>query len=306
MLKLLIIFITSLHLFASTIEPIPLAVEYHIKKASLGKKLFSDTILSKDGTISCATCHNLEHNGADTTPYSFGVDGAEGLVNSPTVFNSSGNFVQFWNGRAEDLKAQVIMPITNPVEMADNKENILKKLKNSKYDELFKALYKDGVTIENLSEVVAEFEKALITPNSRFDQYLRGDLNAITAEEKEGFKTFKELGCISCHNGVNVGGNMYQKSGLIIPYLQDKPMLGRFDITSRDRDKNIYKVPSLRNIELTAPYFHDGQVKTLKDAVFMMQKHQLGIIPKKIDTKRITTFLKTLTGEMPRILQESK
>lgn len=306
MLKFLFIFILPLLLFASIIEPIPLSVAYDKKKAALGKKLFSDTILSVDRTISCESCHNLEHNGADIIQYSLGVNGAEGIFNSPTVFNSGNSFVQFWDGRVEDLKAQVMGPITNPIEMADKRDNILKKLKNSIYDEMFKALYKDGVTIENLSDVIAEFEMALSTPNSRFDKFLRGDLNAITAKEKEGFTTFKELGCISCHNGMNIGGNMYQMSGLIIPYPQDKPINGRFDITSRERDKNIYKVPSLRNIELTAPYFHDGQIKTLENAVNMMQKYQLGIIPNKTDTDKITAFLKTLTGELPKILKESK
>lgn len=306
MYKYLLILVIPILLFSSSaIEPIPDTIKYDMKKAMLGKKLFFDTILSKDKTISCATCHTLPGSGTNATPYSFGVDGAEGVVNTPTVLNSSLNFVQFWDGRADDLKEQALIPITNSFEMANTLDNLLISLKNSSYPTEFESIYADGLTIENLSDAIAEFEKALITPNARFDKYLRGDEKAINVQEKRGYQIFKKLGCISCHNGVNIGSNLYQMSGLITPYPQDKPLNGRYDITLRDRDKHMYKVPTLRNIELTAPYFHDGQVQTLNEAIKKMQIHQLGIIPNKKNTDDIEAFLKTLTGDTPAILKLS-
>jgi len=284
----------------------PLSVEYDKNKASLGKKLFFDTILSKDDTISCASCHSLPGNGANTTQYSFGVNGAEGEVNSPTVLNSSFNFVQFWDGRAKGLKEQALGSIQNPVEMAENIPNVLKKLKNSSYKQEFENIYKNGVTKDNLAEVIAEFEKALFTPNSRFDKYLRGDTGAISEEEKRGYQLFQDLGCISCHNGMSVGGNSYHKIGLFKPYKQNKLFVGRYAVTKRDRDKDMVKVPSLRNVELTAPYFHDGGAKDLKDAISAMLKLQIGINPQDKDINDIEVFLKTLTGQKPEILKDIK
>ena len=227
-------------------------------------------------------------------------------MNSPTVLNSVFNFVQFWNGRAKDLKEQVLGPIENPLEMASKLEDVIQKLKNSSYNKEFNSIYEDGVTEDNLADAIAEFERALITPNSRFDRYLRGEESAINEQEKRGYETFKDLGCISCHNGVNVGANMYQKIGIIEPYKQLKEINGRYDVTKRERDKNVFKVPSLRNIELTEPYFHDGQALTLKDARENMQILQLGIDPDKKDTDDIEVFLKTLTGDTPEILKDFK
>ena len=303
MIKFIILFITVL-LTADDITPIPLTIEYDKAKAELGKRLFFDNILSKDDTISCSSCHNLPGNGANATPFSFGVNGSEGDINSPTVLNSVFNFVQFWNGRAKDLKEQALMPIENPVEMASKLEDVIEKLKKSEYKKEFDTIYKDGVTKHNLADSIAEFEKALITPNSRFDRYLRGEDKAINEQEKRGYETFKDLGCISCHNGVNVGGNMYQKIGVIKPYKQKKDIKGRYDVTKRERDVNVFKVPSLRNIELTEPYFHDGGALTLKDAIKLMQILQLGIHPNESNTEDIEAFLKTLTGETPEILKE--
>lgn len=305
-MKLLIVLLLPILLLATEITPIPLSIEYDKKKAELGRKLFFDPILSKDNTISCSSCHNFPGNGANLTQYSFGVDGAEGSMNTPTVLNSVFNFVQFWNGRAKDLKEQALEPIQNPVEMASKLEDVIKKLNNSSYKSEFDEIYEDGVTEDNLADAIAEFEIALITPNSRFDQYLRGDENAITAREKKGYEKFKDFGCISCHNGVAVGGNMYQVTGLVGYYKQDKPVNGRYDITKRERDRNVYKVPSLRNVEKTAPYFHDGQEESLSGAIDKMQIVQLGIEPKKEDTELIESFLKTLSGEMPEILQGHK
>ena len=305
MIRYLLLFLSTL-LFSTNITPMPLSVEYDKNKASLGKKLFFDTILSKDDTISCASCHSLPGNGANTTQYSFGVNGAEGEVNSPTVLNSSFNFVQFWDGRAKGLKEQALGSIQNPVEMAENIPNVLKKLKNSSYKQEFENIYKNGVTKDNLAEVIAEFEKALFTPNSRFDKYLRGDTGAISEEEKRGYQLFQDLGCISCHNGMSVGGNSYHKIGLFKPYKQNKLFVGRYAVTKRDRDKDMVKVPSLRNVELTAPYFHDGGAKDLKDAISAMLKLQIGINPQDKDINDIEVFLKTLTGQKPEILKDIK
>ncbi|EHP29819.1 cytochrome c551 peroxidase [Sulfurimonas gotlandica GD1] len=307
MLKLLIIHILCTVIFAiDDITPIPLSIEYDKQKAELGKKIFFDPIISKDGTISCSTCHNLPGGGANNTPYSFGVDSQEGIINSPTVLNAVFNFAQFWDGRERNLKDQSRGPITNSLEMATTMEDALNKLNNSSYKKEFFQIYRTRATEENLMEVIAEFEKALITPNSRFDKYLRGDRKALNEQEKRGYESFKSVGCISCHNGVNIGGNMYQKLGVILPYKQDKPSNGRYDITKRERDRNVFKVPTLRNIELTAPYFHDGRVKTLKDAIFEMREHQLGLESDKENLDDIEAFLRTLTGEMPSILNEKK
>jgi len=307
MFKLLIISLLSINLFAvEAITPIPLTMLYDKQKAQLGKKIFFDPIISKDGTISCSSCHDLPGSGANNTAYSFGVDAREGIINSPTVLNAVFNFAQFWDGREKNLKDQSRGPISNPLEMDTTLKDVLRKLNKSSYKKEFFTIYRTAANEDNLMEVIAEFEKALTTPNSRFDKYLRGDIDAINEQEKRGYKKFKDIGCISCHNGVNIGGNMYQKLGVILPYKQDKSLNGRYDITKRERDRNVYKVPTLRNIELTAPYFHDGRVKTLKEAIFKMKEHQLGLESNMENLDDIEAFLKTLTGEMPFILNEKK
>lgn len=305
MIKLSLLF-TPLLLITSNITPIPLNVNYDKDKAELGKKLFFDPTLSKDNTVACSSCHTLPGSGANNISFSLGANKVEGKLNSPTVLNSAYNFRQFWNGKSKNLKEQALEPITDPLKMASKLKDVIKKLKGSKYRREFIKIYKDGVTQDNLADAIAEFEKALITPNSKFDKYLRGDDNAISKQEKRGYKAFKDLGCVNCHNGINVGGNMYQTIGIIEPYKQLKEVNGRYDITKRQRDKNVFKVPSLRNIELTKPYFHDGQISTLKEAIEQMQILQLGIKPNKDDTKDIKAFLITLTGETPKIFSNIK
>ncbi len=299
-----IIFLTFTFVLCAnqTITPIPLTMDYDKDKVALGKKLFFDSILSKDGTISCQSCHTLPGSGADTKVFSFGVNTEEGKLNTPTVLNAIFNFSQFWDGRSKTLYHQTLSHIINSLEMQSSIENIIKKLKNSSYKIQFQKLYKDGVTQKNLLDSVVEFEKALITPNSKFDSYLRGDNGALNTQEKRGYKKFKEIGCINCHNGVNIGGNMYQKVGLIIPYKE--AFNGRYNVTARERDKQVFKVPTLRNIELSAPYFHNGSIKTLEGAIINMRKHQLGIIANGNDITDIEAFLKTLTGKLPVILKE--
>lgn len=303
-MKLLLILIPFVLFALERITPIPTDVVYDAQKAALGKALFFDPILSVDNTVSCFTCHNLPGSGADGLSFSFGVNGAEGSINAPSVLNSSLNFVQFWNGRAKSLAEQALGPIVNPIEMANTLDNVEKTLKSSAYKARFEAIYPDGVTIANLADAIAEFEKALLTPNSRFDRYLRGEEDALNAQEIRGYETFKSIGCISCHNGVNVGGNMYQKFGIFKEYKQKKESLGRYEVTKRERDRYVFKVPSLRNVALTPPYFHDGRVNTLAEAIFEMQEHQLGIVPKKEFTEDIEAFLNTLTGETPAIVRD--
>jgi len=306
-MKLIIFFATFLWVFADEIiTPIPQNITYNIKKAKLGKSLFFDTRLSKNNDISCASCHNLSEGGDDNRKFSIGHKKQLGNINSPTVFNSRFNFTQFWDGRAKNLKEQANFPITNPVEMANTFSNIITILKqdNILVKEFYK-IYENGITKDSITDAIAEFEKALITPNSDFDKYLRGNNNAISKNQLEGFRLFKSYGCISCHNGVNIGGNLFQKAGVYVGNI-DKNNLGRYNITKDEFYKYYFKVPSLRNISKTAPYFHTGNVKNLKAAIGIMFKYQLGINPPKQDINRIYEFLNSLDGELPTILRNEK
>ncbi|RXJ69621.1 cytochrome B6 [Halarcobacter ebronensis] len=281
---------------ATNITPIPQTIEFNYNKAILGKKLFFDNKLSKDNTISCATCHDLNNGGDDGLQFSFGVNGALGNVNAPTVLNSYFNFRQFWDGRAKDLKEQAAGPIENPIEMAHNFKLLIEKLEKTEYKEIFKKIYSNGITKDNIVDAISEFEKTLITPNSRFDKFLLGNKEAISKYEKEGYELFINKGCIACHHGINVGGNHYNKFGAFNYIASDN--LGRYEVTKKDEDKYYFKVPSLRNIELTSPYFHDGREPDLKKAVETMSLVQLGrpITNEEID--KIVSFLKTLTGQV--------
>ncbi len=282
------------------IKPIPESIEVDISKVRLGKKLFFDPILSRDGTISCSTCHDLQEGGDDNLKFSFGIKGQEGNINAPTVYNSVFNFRQFWDGRAKDLKEQAIGPIENPVEMGHSLQGAVQALKKSKgYSKEFKEVYSDGLNQENIVDAIAEFEKALITPNAPFDRYLKGEEEAVNSQVKKGYQLFLSKGCIICHHGVNVGGNFYNKFGVF----QDanSSNLGRYNVTKREEDKYLFKVPSLRNIAKTSPYMHDGRSKTLKKAVLLMSQYQLGreIKPEEIDL--IVIFLESLSGLIPGI-----
>ena len=282
------------------IQPIPLALALNENKVKLGEKLFHDTKLSGDNTISCASCHNLQTGGTDRLPRSMGINGAVGDRNSPTVFNSGFNFKQFWDGRSESLVDQIDGPISNPIEMGSSWPEIIGKLKReSDYVYMFDKLYKDGINKENLRDAIANFMNSLYTPNSRFDKFLLGDSSAITEEEKEGYERFKAYGCVSCHQGMNVGGNMFQTMGVMADYFGDRKAEdpGRFNVTGNEGDRHLFKVPSLRNVALTDPYFHDGSVPTLKGAVAIMAKYQLGRQLSPKDIELIVKFLHTLTGE---------
>jgi len=291
----LIIFVSTL--FGSPITPLPQHIPTNPKKVALGKALFFDPILSKNGTVSCASCHDLLEGGDDGRVVSIGINGKKGNVNAPTVLNAVFNFRQFWDGRAKDLQEQAAGPIENPVEMGNHFDNLIKTLKNSPYKEQFEDIYPDGITKANITDAIAEFEKTLITIDSPFDRYLRGDKNAITQNQKEGYALFQTKGCIACHHGRNVGGNLFNKFGVIISI--DDANLGRYNVTHNESDKYFFKVPSLRNITLTAPYFHNGSVWDLKEAVYFMAKHQLGRAITEEEVNKIIDFLHSLTGQTP-------
>lgn len=285
------------------IQPIPLKLELDKNKIYLGEKLFNDPILSRDKTISCVSCHNLQTGGTDRLTVSVGINNAVGNFNALTVYNSGFNFKQFWDGRAETLEEQIDGPINNVQEMDSNWPEIINRLKKrSEYVSLFKKNYQDGIKTQNIKDSLATFVRSLYTPNSRFDQFLRGNLDILTIQEKEGYRRFKAYGCVSCHQGLNVGGNMFQVFGVTENYIDvnskfTKTVVKHFNITDIQQDKFNFKVPSLRNIALTWPYLHDGSVKTLEEAVNIMAEYQLGRKLTKEDIDLIVSFLKTLTGQ---------
>lgn len=240
--------------------------------------------------------------GSDNLPTSIGDKWQQGPINAPTVLNSSLNLAQFWDGRAADLKEQAGGPIANPGEMAFSHTLAIGLLESiPQYVTEFKLVFgKDKITIEEVTSAIAEFEKTLVTPNSRFDQWLLGNKDALTATELAGYDLFKTSGCIACHNGPAVGGNSFQKMGLVQPYEARSPAEGRSAVTGKDADRFNFKVPTLRNVELTYPYFHDGAANTLTEAVDIMGRLQLGRTFTAEENARIVAFLKTLTGDQPQ------
>jgi len=294
----------SLVYAAQSNEPIQPIAAVKIKNpalAELGKKLFFDPRLSKSGFISCNSCHNLSMGGTDNLKTSIGHNWHEGPINSPTVLNSSMNLAQFWDGRAADLKAQAGGPIANPGEMGFSHELAVSVLQSipAYVAEFKKNFGSDKVTIDEVTNAIAAFEETLVTPNSRFDKWLKGDKKALNADETAGYKLFKESGCVACHNGPAVGGNSYQKMGVVEPYTTANMAEGRSAVTGKDADRFNFKVPTLRNVELTYPYFHDGGAATLKDAVNTMARVQLGKKFTDSENAKIVAFLKTLTGDQP-------
>ena len=287
------------------VRPVALAVDVDERKAKLGFMLYHDTRLSVDNTVSCASCHDLSTAGVDNKRYSEGVQGQKGGVNAPTTFNALYNFVQFWDGRAETLADQAAGPPLNPVEMASQSfDEIIAKLSADKaLTKEFLEVYPDGWSQENITNAIEEFERTLITPNSPFDKYLRGDNAAITAEAKRGYELFKEYNCATCHVGVNLGGESYELMGLREHYFAARDMEmteednGRFKQTQQERDRHRFKVPGLRNVALTWPYYHDGTRATLEEAVRDMGRYQSGVMLTDAETSDIVAFLNSLTGE---------
>ena len=273
------------------------------EKVVLGRDLFHDPRLSRDDTISCASCHDLANGGADGRKVSIGIEGQAGLINSPTVFNAGLNFKQFWDGRAATLEQQIDDPVQSPLEMGSLWPDVVAKLyQDHEYPRRFKALYPDGITRNSIRNALAEFMHSLVTPNSRFDRWLKGEEDAIDRVEKHGYALFKYYGCASCHQGANVGGNMFQVFGVLNEYFKRRGNiteadLGRYNITGNPADRHAFKVPSLRMAAHTAPYLHDGSAATLRDAVDAMFRFQLGRDAPDEDKEAIVAFIKTLAGD---------
>ena len=295
---------------AEPIRPIPEASHIEPDRAALGRVLFHDPRLSHDDTISCASCHDLATGGDDGRRVSTGIEGRKGVINSPTVFNAGLNFKQFWDGRADTLEDQIDGPIQSPIEMGSLWPDVIATLyQDDYYPDAFEALYADGITRETVKHALAEFMRSLNTPNSRFDQWLQGDENALSDEEKEGYTLFKDYGCISCHQGANVGGNMFQVFGVINDFFGRRGNfteadLGRFNVTGHPEDRHSFKVPSLRMAAYTAPYLHDGSAATLRDAVDAMFEFQLGRQAPDRDKDLIVAFIRTLAGESEELSLE--
>ncbi|MDR2154273.1 MAG: cytochrome-c peroxidase [Burkholderiaceae bacterium] len=283
------------------IQPIEPAKVANPAMVELGKKLFFDTRLSRSGGISCNFCHNLSTGGSDNLAASIGDRWQKGGINSPTVLNATLNIAQFWDGRAKDLKEQAGGPIANPAEMASTHVAAVSTLQTipgyvAEFKQVFGA---EQITIDRVTQALAAFEETLVTPNARFDKWLKGDDNAITEQEQRGYILFRDSGCVACHNGVAIGGNSFQKMGLLQPYKTAHTAQGRIDVTKKDQDRFMFKVPTLRNVELTYPYFHDGAASTLAQAVDTMGKLQLGRTFTTQENTDIVAFLKTLTGDQP-------
>jgi cytochrome c peroxidase len=287
------------------VQPVEDYIPVDQAKVALGDLLYHDTRLSLDNTLSCASCHDLETAGVDNEVFSPGVGGQIGTINSPTVFNSVYNFVQFWDGRAPTLATQAAQPPLNPVEMASiSFEQIIDKLKQDKeLSRQFHKVYPEGYSEATITDAIAEFEKTLLTPNSRLDRYLKGEASAMSELELKGYALFKDYECATCHVGVYMGGQSYEKMGMARDYFADRNTelslddMGRFKETGIERDRHRFKVPGLRNIALTEPYFHDGTRKNLRDATADMALYQLDISLEEEELDAFEAFYETLTGE---------
>ena len=272
-------------------------------KVALGKKLYHDTRLSGNNTISCATCHDLATGGVDRKVVSTGIDGKKGTINAPTVYNAAFNFAQFWDGRAHNLQEQAGGPVENPVEMGATFDEVVKNIsEDPEYVAEFKKTYNGVISKETITDAIAEFEKTLLTPNCPFDHYLRGDKKALTDEQLQGYELFLKHECATCHTGVILGGQTFERMGLMRDYFKmrggeiTEADLGRYNVTKKEYDRHKFKTPTLRNIALTPPYFHDGSAKTLDEAVRIMAEVETSQPLSEDDVKKIVAYLKTLTG----------
>jgi len=284
------------------ITPIPLELKLDARKVALGRRLFHDPQLSHDNTISCSTCHDLAKGGADGLPFPVGIGKKQGKINTLTVFNSGFNYRLFWDGRAATLEDQMDFPLQHSAEMATTWPEVIAKLaKDADYRRDFASIYPEDIQPSTVKDAIATFERSLTTPNGKFDRYLRGDKNALDIDELAGYELFKNLGCSSCHQGMNVGGNMFEKLGIVDDYFAYRGDVreadfGRFNVTGIEEHRYEFRVPSLRNVALTAPYFHDASAGTLEQAVAIMGKYQLGVDLKADEIAKIVRFLNTLTG----------
>jgi cytochrome c peroxidase len=269
----------------------------------LGRMLYFEKRLSKNGSQACNSCHPLDRWGADGHATSAGQDGTLGSRNSPTVYHAAGNFAQFWDGRAINVEEQAKGPILNPVEMAmpsaAQVERVLKAIPG--YQVAFQKAFPNDpkpVNYDNVGKALGAFERGLVTP-ARWDSYLQGNKSALNASEMDGLRVFTDVGCMVCHTGEFLGGSMYEKVGAVEPWPNQKDQ-GRFNVTKDERDHMVFKVPTLRNIAKTAPYFHDGSANTLPEAVQMMGRHQLGLELSETEVASITAWLNALTGDLPQ------
>jgi cytochrome c peroxidase len=293
------------------IQAIPQQIKVDPSKVTLGEKLFQDVRLSTNNQKSCLSCHSFSLGGADGRSHSIGIDGALTEVNTPTIFNARFNYRFNWNGKFTDLSTHLDALMSNPKVMGVQWPEAIRSLQQvPEYARSFDRIYPDGVTPTNVKDALVAYELSLNTPNSRFDRFLMGDKQALNQAEQEGYRLFKANGCVSCHQGVNVGGNMFQPFGIIGDYLTDREArhqggrgkltpgdLGRFNVTQNAADRHVFRVPSLRNVAVTAPYFHDGSAQTLEEAVGKMTKYQLGRTLPTDQIQSIVQFLRTLTGE---------
>ncbi len=287
------------------ITPLELPTGLDPAKIALGSRLFRDSRLSGDGRISCASCHDLQSSGADAARFSRGVGGVLGDANAPTVFNSALNFRQFWNGRVGTLEEQVGGPLLNPKEMASSWEKVLSVVSGDpSYAKSFREIFGAEPTIATVAQVIAEFERSLVTLDAPFDRYLRGETRALTSKALAGYQKFRSYGCIACHQGAGVGGNMFQAVGVVENYFKLRGGSvpsdeGRAAVTGRAEDRHVFKVPGLRNVSRTAPYFHDGSAPDLASAIRTMARVQLGRRLSRRDTDEIVAFLESLSGDLP-------
>lgn len=279
------------------------------EKVELGRELFHDVRLSADNSISCASCHNVKEGGDDGLPTSVGINGQVGGLNAPTVLNSSKSLAQFWDGRAKDLREQAGGPIHNPIEMGSNWSEVISKLnQDTEFIRQFEKVYPHGLNEESIADAIATYETALVTVNSPFDRYLMGDDSALSEEALEGYKLFKAIGCISCHQGQAVGGNMFQKFGVMGDFSaqfdsSSQVSRGRMNATNRTVDLHRFKVPSLRTVHRTAPYFHNGCTDNLESAIKIMAEFQLGESLDDVEVNQIKAFLISLDGQIAEELE---
>jgi cytochrome c peroxidase len=269
-------------------------------KVDLGRMLYYDARLSKNHDVSCNSCHQLDAFGVDGEPTSPGHRGQRGDRNSPTVYNAALHLAQFWDGRAADVEEQAKGPVLNPIEMASPSEAFVEQVLASipGYVEAFGSAFPDddpSLSYENMARAIGAFERKLITP-SRLDAFMAGDLDALSEQEQRGLAAFIGTGCTSCHSGATVGGQMYRKLGFVFPYETEDP--GREKVTGAAADRHVFKVPSLRNVAKTGPYFHDGSIDSLEEAVRLMGYHQIGVKLDDTQVADIVAFLGALTGEI--------
>jgi cytochrome c peroxidase len=285
------------------IQPIPLSIPLDQDKVAMGEQLFRDTRLSSNNQTSCYSCHDLNRGGADRKNHLRSSQQDYGATNTLTVFNASFNYKIGWDGRFASILDHLDDPVNNPSALGSTWEEIVARLAQvPEYKQSFQHLYQDGLNVGNLKDALTVYQESLYTPNSRFDRFLRGDKTALTTTEQAGYHLFKAYGCVSCHQGMNVGGNLFQRFGVMEDYFADRndvtqADLGRFNATQDQADLHVFRVPSLRNVAVTAPYFHDGSAQTLEQAVMIMGKYQLGRALSQSEIDQMTQFLRSLTGE---------